>query len=76
MGGNFKFQIQDSFWGRFGDLKNESNFLKKIHLKADLINLIYCFHTESDNFCKLEELRKADPSHKNMNEFRIFAIFI
>ena len=33
MGGNFKFQVQDSFWnnffGRLGDLKNESHFLKK-----------------------------------------------
>jgi fucose 4-O-acetylase-like acetyltransferase len=30
---NFKFQVQDSFWNiilwRFGDLKNESHFLKK-----------------------------------------------
>ena len=36
MGGNFQFQVQDSdleycFW-RFGDLKNESHFLKKRHL--------------------------------------------
>ena len=33
MGGNFKFQVQDSFleyfFPRFGDLKNESHFLKK-----------------------------------------------
>jgi hypothetical protein len=33
MGGNFKFQVQDSdleyFFWRFGDLKNESHFLKK-----------------------------------------------
>jgi hypothetical protein len=28
MGGNFKFHVQ----GRFGDLKNESHFLKKSHL--------------------------------------------
>ena len=31
MGGNFEFQVQDSFWnifwGRLGDLKNESHFL-------------------------------------------------
>ena len=25
----FKFQAQDSFFGRLGDLKNESHFLKK-----------------------------------------------
>ena len=33
MDGNFKFQVQDSdleyFFWRFGDLKNESHFLKK-----------------------------------------------
>ena len=34
MGGNFEFQVQDSFFGifllrRLGDLENESNFLKK-----------------------------------------------
>ena len=33
MGGNFKFQVQDSFleyfFLRFGDLKKESHFLKK-----------------------------------------------
>ena len=34
MGGNSKFQVQDSFleylfWGRLGDLRNESHFLKK-----------------------------------------------
>ena len=33
MGGNFKFQVQDRFleyfFWRFGDLKNESHFLKK-----------------------------------------------
>ena len=33
MGGNFKFQVQDSFleyfFWRFGDLKNELLFLKK-----------------------------------------------
>ena len=33
MGGNFKFQVQDSFleyfFWRFEDLKNESHFLKK-----------------------------------------------
>ena len=36
MGRNFKFQVQDSFleyfFSRFGDLKNESHFLKKSHL--------------------------------------------
>ena len=36
MGGNFKFQVQNSdleyFVLRFGDLKNESHFLKKRHL--------------------------------------------
>ena len=32
MGGNFKFQAQDSFFRRLGDLKNESHFLKKRHL--------------------------------------------
>ena len=36
MGRNFKFQAQDSFWNnffeRFGDLKNESHFMKKRHL--------------------------------------------
>ena len=29
MGGNFKFRAQDSIFGRLGDLKNESHFLKK-----------------------------------------------
>ena len=37
MGRNFKFQVQDSFFGlfflwRLGDLKNESHFLKISHL--------------------------------------------
>ena len=29
MGGKFQLQAQDSFFGRLGDLKNESHFLKK-----------------------------------------------
>ena len=34
MGGNFKFQAQDSFFGIifWGDLKSEFDFLKKRHL--------------------------------------------
>ena len=36
IGGKFKYQAQYSFFGffflRFGDLKNESHFLKKSHL--------------------------------------------
>ena len=40
MGGNFKFQVQDSFleyfFFRFGHLKNESHFLKKSHLYQKL----------------------------------------
>ena len=50
MGGNFKFQAQDSFleyvfWG--GDLKNESHFLKKgtfktVNLELFLICLESC----------------------------------
>ena len=40
MGGNFNFQAQDSFleyfFLRFGDLKNESPFLKKT---AEFVNL-------------------------------------
>ena len=38
IGGKFKFQAQDSFFGifflRFGDLKNTLHFLKKHHLYA------------------------------------------
>ena len=41
MGGNFKFQVQDSFleyffFSNFGDLKNESHFLEKSHLENRL----------------------------------------
>ena len=43
MGGNFKFQVQDSFlnifFSRFGDLKNESHFLKKSHLYIERLSL-------------------------------------
>ena len=39
MGGNFKFQAQDSFleyfFARLGDLQNKSHFLKKRHLYLD-----------------------------------------
>ena len=36
MCGNFKFQAQNIFFGRLGDLKNESHFPKK---KAPLVGL-------------------------------------
>ena len=43
MGGKFKFQAQDSFFGiyfflKFGDLKKESHFLKKSHLQKNPAN--------------------------------------
>ena len=40
MGGNFEFQVQDSFFGIFflGDLKNESHFLKKSHLQQQSLS--------------------------------------
>ena len=52
MGGNIKFQYQDSFFGiffggRLGDLKNKSHFLKKATFKSLLSCYIFCANSVS-----------------------------
>ena len=61
MGGNFKFQVQDSFWNiffrRLGDLKDESHFLKKTTFtKLKCLCLRQSLNTKNNQRCIIWQL--------------------
>ena len=66
MGGNFKFQVHDSdleyFFWRFGDLKNESHFLKKATFSC---RVYYNTQSIGNLAAKLRVIKLLHGSRKN-----------
>ena len=80
IGGKFKFQAQDSFleyfFLRFGDLKNESHFLKKSHLYKGWHVLLSSSKqqncTASRSLAAIIQIKDSSHSSVNICQFYVF----